>query len=634
MGTLVFQANLGGAINLVGPNTASTVNFTLPSADGTNGQALTTNGSGTLAFATVSGTPGGSNTQVQFNNSGAFGGSANLTFDGTTFTHTGASNFASTTGNVGVGTASPGSKLDVKGTLRLSGSSSGYVGLAPAAAAGSTTYTLPTADGTNGQSLTTNGSGTLSWASSSGGGFSGSTTTSSAVDITLTNTSTQTQAVSMTAGGKFVILPNATTLSNKGGPIFIIQNKGQNPFGIKDAAGNVIANMVYYGQSVSLVLLDNAASAGTWGTQVIGSAGVAGIGPINASTISFLANGSVTVCGLSSTQALLVYANTASTNYQIVLATISGSTVTYGTPTTLYASTAPGNCYGAIALSSSLAVFCVVNNSSVPQLIAASVSGSTITVGTAVALSTVNLLGQRGIMYQESSTNGVVTFIIDNAGTQSAIARAFSVSGTTITLGTAQNLISGIASGTLYCATAKLATGSYVSIYSDGSSGYARPWTISGTTITLGTQTSYLTGVQQATYILYAAQTGGGFGASSTCGVFSYSGNNVTVVISGSTISSLSTSYGPITTFGGTVAYSASIGVPSPFGTSGMISTQGSELGVYTGSANGWGGGVYIGSTGLFGLSTTGNYTYLNSTTNLYAGNYNGLVSAVVVKGN
>jgi len=29
------------------------------------------------------GSPGGSNTQVQFNNSGSFGGSSNLTFDGT-----------------------------------------------------------------------------------------------------------------------------------------------------------------------------------------------------------------------------------------------------------------------------------------------------------------------------------------------------------------------------------------------------------------------------------------------------------------------------------------------------------------------------------------------------------------------
>lgn len=53
MGQLVFQANLGGAVNLAGPNTASTVTFTLPSADGTSGQAITTNGSGTLAFSTV-----------------------------------------------------------------------------------------------------------------------------------------------------------------------------------------------------------------------------------------------------------------------------------------------------------------------------------------------------------------------------------------------------------------------------------------------------------------------------------------------------------------------------------------------------------------------------------------------------
>jgi hypothetical protein len=68
------------------------------------------------------------------------------------------------TGNIGINTGSPGSTLDVKGTLRLSGSSSGYVALAPAAAAGSTTYTLPSADGTAGQALVTNGSGTLSWA--------------------------------------------------------------------------------------------------------------------------------------------------------------------------------------------------------------------------------------------------------------------------------------------------------------------------------------------------------------------------------------------------------------------------------------------------------------------------------------
>ncbi|HSW65354.1 MAG TPA: hypothetical protein VLH56_18905 [Dissulfurispiraceae bacterium] len=73
-------------------------------------------------------------------------------------------------GNVGIGTTTPGSLLDVRGTLRLSGATSGHVGLAPAAAAGSTTYTLPTADGSSGQVLSTNGAGTLSWASAGGGG--------------------------------------------------------------------------------------------------------------------------------------------------------------------------------------------------------------------------------------------------------------------------------------------------------------------------------------------------------------------------------------------------------------------------------------------------------------------------------
>jgi hypothetical protein len=54
MGQLTFQATLGGAVNLAGPNTASTTTFTLPAADGSSGQPLVTNGSGTLSF---SGTP-------------------------------------------------------------------------------------------------------------------------------------------------------------------------------------------------------------------------------------------------------------------------------------------------------------------------------------------------------------------------------------------------------------------------------------------------------------------------------------------------------------------------------------------------------------------------------------------------
>jgi hypothetical protein len=58
MGQLTFQATLGGAVNLAGPNTAATTTFTLPAADGSSGQVLQTNGSGTLSFAGVSLTTG------------------------------------------------------------------------------------------------------------------------------------------------------------------------------------------------------------------------------------------------------------------------------------------------------------------------------------------------------------------------------------------------------------------------------------------------------------------------------------------------------------------------------------------------------------------------------------------------
>ena len=104
-------------------------------------------------------------------------------------------------GNVGIGTTSPGSKLDVKGTLRLSGSTSGYVGFSVPADAGSTTYLLPAADGTNGQVLSTNGTGTLSWVTASGG-----------ASLSVANTWTATQTFSPASGGTFVTTSTGTPL--------------------------------------------------------------------------------------------------------------------------------------------------------------------------------------------------------------------------------------------------------------------------------------------------------------------------------------------------------------------------------------------------------------------------------------
>jgi hypothetical protein len=145
---------LSGTIDVANGGTGQTtttaaINALLPSQTTNSGKYLTTDGTNT-SWATVSGggTPGGSNTQVQFNNSGSFGGSANFTWDGT---------------NVQLGT---------QGALRFADAdSSNYVAFkAPTTIGTNVTWTLPSIDGSSTQVLSTNGAGTLSWVTQSGGG--------------------------------------------------------------------------------------------------------------------------------------------------------------------------------------------------------------------------------------------------------------------------------------------------------------------------------------------------------------------------------------------------------------------------------------------------------------------------------
>ena len=83
------------ASNIVVTDGVGGVEYQFPVSDGTSGQALTTDGAGNLTFSTISGggtgstSPAGSDTQIQFNNAGAFGASANLTYDGSELELTG-----------------------------------------------------------------------------------------------------------------------------------------------------------------------------------------------------------------------------------------------------------------------------------------------------------------------------------------------------------------------------------------------------------------------------------------------------------------------------------------------------------------------------------------------------------------
>lgn len=227
-GSIRFWGVGGGAgsLEIKPPASITSHTWTLPAVQGASNTFLRNDGSGILTWASSTATPGGSNTQLQYNNAGAFGGITNVTSDGSNITllttvgtaninasgtaatnigtgasagtvtigrtsgtitsigtlgHTGVANIntsgtAATNIGASAGTTNSLGTFNHTGAFNLKGSSSGTLTIAVPAAITSHTLTLPAAQGAANSFLRNDGSGGLTWVSGTTTNAAGSDT--------------------------------------------------------------------------------------------------------------------------------------------------------------------------------------------------------------------------------------------------------------------------------------------------------------------------------------------------------------------------------------------------------------------------------------------------------------------------
>lgn len=446
-------------------------------------------------------------------------------------------------------------KVDTSGNLDAS---IGLTGVAPIANGGTNNGSLAVTNGgvlytdgakvvnlgvgSSGQVVQSQGAGLPPIWGSSAGGNGGATETTSSSNITLTNVSNRVQAISMTTTGLVVTLPDATTISQAGSPIFVIENTGGNTFAVQCASGGIIAYCV--GGAVLTFTLSNKTNANTgWSCS----------GSLNqvAKTMRYASSNFVTgaayttglqVAQLSSSAYLFVYYTTYSSGSIVaaVVGTLSGTTMTFGSPVTTTL-TNYRNGYGLnsslIALSSTTAMLvweASDGTNTYTYAVGISVSGTTPTWGTSSgALSSWASAATLNTMSAVKLDSTHVYYVYSASGSQLS-GRVLTYNGASApTGGTAVAVSTANYDDGIKPIVALVTTNKVIAYYFSGANIIcARVSTISGTTITQGTElvSSITTWSNPIFYLAYCySATEAAFLSNQGYAVFSISGTTITL---------------------------------------------------------------------------------------------------------
>lgn len=184
---------------------------------------------------------------------------------------------------------------------------------------------------------------------------------------------------------------------------------------------------------------------------------------------------------LTDTTALVTF-KVGSYNLYSVILSVSGTTITKGTQVTTFNAGADSLYLAGQVSQTNTSVFITFNYNSSSYAIVLTISGTTITVGTPTV---VNATGKAGIYWDVLAISGSVVIGVGTYST-SACAVIFTISGTTITMGTAVVICTN-ASGFAYYQMIKISS-SQVLLAFNSANMYIQVSTISGTAITFATE--------------------------------------------------------------------------------------------------------------------------------------------------